>query len=188
MCSAASGDASREGSPPLHCPPSSVSHLITGQHNVDDMATQALEGDQISLNDYRDAFFSDYYEELLKAVEANMRSASKFYILVSRRQLPSAVSHNVYRQTWVGCLLRPRAEANTDCWMVDVDKEVLELQWSLPCTDTIKKIVKSCPEGVDEFLYTSCKEYLDGKLNASHDRRVATEAAAAFRDLEGQKR
>ena len=182
MCSA----SAQEGNAPLPCPASTVSHLIKGQHNVSEMSTKALEGDQISLNDYRDAFYADYYEELMKAVEANMRSGNRFFILVSRRQLPSAISHNVYRQTWIGCLLRPRAEANTDCWLVDANREELELQWSLPCTDTIKKIAKSCPDGVDEFLFTCCKEYLDGKLNSEHDRRIATEAATALRDAQGQ--
>lgn len=186
MCSRSSGDASGEGNRPLHCPPSSVSHLIKGEMNVSEMSTQALSGDVVSLNDYRDAFFNDYYEELLKAVECNLHASKQFYILVARKQLPSAVSHNVYRQTWMGCLLKPRAEPNTDCWYVDEDKECLELQWTLPCSDTIKSLASNPPDGVDEFLVTCCKEYLNGKLNASHDQRVHREYTA-FRASEGQK-
>lgn len=154
----------------------------------------ASKGEVLTLHEQRDAFTGEYGQELLKGLELNSKVEPRFWLLMVKRC--DHTLNNVYRITTIGCRVRPQAEPGTDCWFVDVDKQVMELVWVLPTRPAILQMAAGSVPDADPFLVSCCKEYLDGRLNAEYNRIAASGATAdsaasadrAADELEGDER
>lgn len=170
-------------------PYSSIKHRVkrNSRNLTRESRSVAETGNTGNVGDYRREFESDYARELEKAIEGNSKVAKQFYILVVRKVMYGVENDNVYRQIFIGCHMRPKAEPNTDCWYIDTDAHTMDLLWVLPTRVAIQSMIISPPPGVDPFLVDCCKEYHNGNLNREYERIIAYGANAEERrvQLEG---
>jgi hypothetical protein len=152
-----------------------VNHRI--KRNSRNLTAEGLKAAQTgntgTVEDYRREFENDYARELHAAIEGNAKTAKQFFIYVVRKPMYGVETDNVYRQVFMGLHMRPRAEPNTDCWYIDIEKYEAELLWVLPTRLAIQQLAITPPPGADPFLVSSVKEYVNGSLNTEYDRIAA---------------
>ena len=159
-------------------PYKNVSHRVRrNSRNLSAEGRRVAEtGNTGTVQDYRREFENDYGRELQAAIEGNSKVAKQFYVYVIRKPMYGVETDNVYRQIFMGLHMRPKAEPNTDCWYIDIDKHEMELLWVLPTRVAIQQLAISPPPGADPFLVNCIKEYINGSLNRDYDRIIASGA------------
>lgn len=167
-------------------PYSTIKHRVRrNSRNISAEARKAAEtGNTGSVQEYRREFENDYGRELQKAIEGNSKVAKQFYVYVIRKPMYGIETDNVYRQIFMGLHMRPKAEPNTDCWHIDIDKHEMELLWVLPTRVAIQQLAISPPPGADPFLVKCVKEYVNGSLNREYDSIIASGASTEERGVQ----
>jgi hypothetical protein len=154
-----------------------TSKLVRNQPIGKQCAEAAATGCVATLGELKGAFAEDYLKELLCSIEWMSKQHEEFFVYVVRRR--DYMMNNYYRQQFMPLTLRPQAQPNTDLWKIDCKENSMELVWSLPTRDAIMELAIKAPSNADPFLVHCCKEFADGRLNASYDNIILSGRASA---------